>query len=66
MALLEIGFLVKRLPAWSANLTNSGLHAHLLAADAQLPSGERALFGQVLEGFVVAEVDRQSADGPAP
>jgi hypothetical protein len=24
-----------------------------------------ALFGQVLEGFVVAEVDRQSADGPA-
>lgn len=47
-------------------ITDSGLHAHLLAADARRLSGEPALFGQVLEGFVVAEIDRQSAWSDVP
>ena len=78
LALLEIAFLLKRLPAWSANLTtrlvktpkmyitDSGLLAHLLAADAQRLRDEPALFGQVLENFVVGEIDRQSTWSDLP
>jgi len=78
LALLEIAFLVRRLPAWSANLTtrlvktpkvfitDSGLHAHLLGAGAQRLGDEPSLFGQVLEGFVVNEVDRQSTWSEVP
>ena len=78
LALLEIAFLVRRLPAWSANLTarlvktpkmyisDSGLLAHLLAADARRLRDEPALFGQVLESFVVTEIDRQSAWSDLP
>jgi predicted AAA+ superfamily ATPase len=71
LALLEIAFLVQRLPAWSANVTSrlvktakiyvsdSGLLAHLLGADARRLADEPMLFGQMLESFVVAEIDRQ-------
>ena len=72
LALLEIGFLVRRLPAWSANLTtrlvktpkvyitDSGLLAHLLATDPRRMADEPMQFGQVLESFVVDEIDRQA------
>jgi predicted AAA+ superfamily ATPase len=78
LALLEIAFLVRRLPAWSANLTtrlvktpkihitDSGLLAHLLATDARRMSDEPTIFGQVLESFVVSEIDRQSTWSELP
>ena len=73
LALLEISFLVGRLPPWSANVTSrlvktakiyvtdSGLLAHLLGVETARLAGEQMLFGQVLESFVVSEIDRQGA-----
>jgi len=78
LALLEIGFLVRRLPAWSANLTtrlvktpkiyitDSGLLTHLLATDSQRMGDEPTQFGQVLESFVVNEIDRQATWSDVP
>ena len=78
LALLEIAFLVRRLPAWSANLTSrliktakiyvtdSGLQTHLLGGDADRLGEEPMRFGQVLEGFVVNEIDRQSTWSDVP
>jgi len=78
LALLEIGFLVRRLPAWSANLTtrlvktpkvyitDSGLLAHLLATDPRRMADEPTQFGQVLESFVVNEIDRQAGWSDVP
>ncbi len=78
LALLEIGFLVRRLPAWSANLTtrlvktpkvyitDSGLLAHLLATDPRRMADEPTQFGQVLESFVVNEIDRQATWSDVP
>ena len=78
LALLEIAFLVRRLPAWSANLTSrlsktakivvtdSGLLCHLLGADERRMAEEPMQFGQVLENFVVNEIDRQAAWSAVP
>lgn len=78
LALLEIAFLVRRLPAWSANLTtrlvktpkvyvtDSGLLVHLLATDPQRMSEEPTQFGQILESFVVTEIDRQATWSEVP
>jgi predicted AAA+ superfamily ATPase len=78
LALLEIAFLVQRLPAWSANLTtrlvktpkiyvtDSGLLAHLLATDPQRMSREPTQFGQILESFVITEIDRQATWSEVP
>jgi predicted AAA+ superfamily ATPase len=78
LALLEIGFLVRRLPAWSANLTSrlvkapkvyitdSGLLANLLATDPRRMGDEPTQFGQVLESFVVNEIDRQASWSDVP
>jgi uncharacterized protein len=78
LALLEIGFLVRRVPAWSANLTtrlvktpkvyiiDSGLLAHLLATDPRRMADEPMQFGQVLESFVVNEIDRQATWSDVP
>ena len=71
LALLEMVFLVHRLPAWSPNLgkrlvkapklhlVDTGLACHLLGADAQRLAGDRALFGRLLETFVVGELRKQ-------
>jgi uncharacterized protein len=78
LALLEIGFLVRRLPAWAANLTtrlvktpkvyitDSGLLAHLLATDPRRMGDEPTQFGQMLESFVVNEIDRQATWSDVP
>jgi predicted AAA+ superfamily ATPase len=78
LALLEIAFLVARLPAWSTNLTSrlmkapklyiadSGLFAHLLGVDARRLENEPELFGQLLEGFVVCELARQATWSDVP
>ncbi|TXK38582.1 ATP-binding protein [Nonomuraea sp. C10] len=69
--LLEEVFLIKRIPAWSRNLSNrairtpkvafvdSGIAAYLLGADARglvRPGGQ---FGPLMEGFVLMELARQ-------
>lgn len=71
LALLETVFLVHRLPAWSANLgkrlvkapklhlLDTGLACHLTGADAGRLGGDRALFGRMLETFVVGELRKQ-------
>jgi uncharacterized protein len=71
LALLEEVFLVKRIPAWSRNISkritstpkiafvDSGLAANLLGMDVRSllrPGGE---FGPLLEGFVLMELARQ-------
>lgn len=71
LGLLEEVFLIKRIPAWSRNLSNravatpklafvdSGIAANLLAADVrnlQRPTGQ---FGPLMEGFVLMELSRQ-------
>jgi uncharacterized protein len=71
LALLEEVFLIKRIPAWSRNLSqravrtpkvafvDSGVAANLLGADARnliRPAGQ---FGPLLEGFVLMELARQ-------
>jgi predicted AAA+ superfamily ATPase len=71
LALLEEVFLIKRIPAWSRNLSrratstpkvafvDSGIAASLLGADTRSllrPGGE---LGPLLEGFVLMELSRQ-------
>ena len=71
MALLEMTFLVRPLPAWFANigkrltkapklmLADTGLATHLIAADAQRLQRDRTLLGHVLENFVAMELTKQ-------
>lgn len=70
MAMLEGTFLVRRIPAWTADLgrrllkspkvvlCDSGLAAHLMGADAARLDQQPALFGPLLEGFVSNELLR--------
>ena len=75
LEVLEAVFLVRRLPAWAANLsqreirapkvflTDSGLAVHLRGADLDVlnrPELALGADGAILEGFVHAELTRQS------
>ncbi|WP_306358630.1 MULTISPECIES: ATP-binding protein [unclassified Nocardia] len=71
LRLLEEVFLIKRIPAWSRNLTtravatakvimvDSGIAAHLCGADPRTLRAVNGPFGPLLEGFVAAEIARQ-------
>lgn len=71
VALLEEVFLVKRIPAWSRNISNrattapklafvdSGIAAHQVGADARSILRPTGQFGPLLEGFVLMELARQ-------
>ncbi|MEU7861994.1 ATP-binding protein [Nonomuraea sp. NPDC049141] len=71
LALLEEVFLIKRIPAWSRNVSNravgtpkvayvdSGIAANLVGADARSLVRPGSLFGSLLEGFVLMELARQ-------
>lgn len=70
--LLEEVFLIKRIPAWSRNLSartvatpkvmmvDSGIAANLCGADADLLREVGSPLGPLLEGFVAAELGRQA------
>jgi predicted AAA+ superfamily ATPase len=70
-ALLTATFLVRLLPAWSGSVakqlarspkvlvSDSGLLAHLLRADAGSVAAQPELFGRLLEDFAVMEVIKQ-------
>lgn len=69
--LLKEVFLIKRVPAWSRNLStraigtpkvalvDSGVAANLLDVDAGRLLGPGSAFGSLLEGFVLMELARQ-------
>ncbi|MEV5740901.1 ATP-binding protein [Microbispora rosea] len=71
LGLLEEVFLIKRIPAWSRNLSNravgtpkvafvdSGVAANLVGADARSLVRPDGQFGPLLEGFVLMELARQ-------
>jgi uncharacterized protein len=71
VSLLEEVFLIKRIPAWSRNLStraigtpkvafvDSGIAANLLGADARNLIRPGAQLGPLLEGFVLMELARQ-------
>ncbi|HEY6793185.1 MAG TPA: ATP-binding protein [Kineosporiaceae bacterium] len=71
LSLLEMVFLLKRIPAWSRNLSrratstpkvtmvDSGIAANLLDLDADRLVRPGAPFGPLLEGFVLMELSRQ-------
>ncbi|MCK2212871.1 ATP-binding protein [Actinomadura sp. ATCC 31491] len=71
IALLEEVFLIKRIPAWSRNLSSravgtpkvafvdSGLAANVLGVDARGLVRPNGAFGPLLEGFVLMEIARQ-------
>lgn len=71
LALLDEVFLVKRVPAWSRNISSravgtpklafvdSGVAANLLGVDARSLTRPGAPFGQLLEAFVLMELARQ-------
>ena len=71
LSLLEEVFLVKRIPAWSRNVstravgtpklafTDSGIAANLLGADARSFLRPGGRFGPLLEGFVQGLLDRR-------
>ena len=71
LALMEMTFLVRLLPAWFSNpgkrlakapkllLTDTGLLTHLIEADADRLRRDRTLLGHVLENFVAMEVIKQ-------
>lgn len=71
LALLEEVFLIKRIPAWSRNLSNraigtpkvafvdSGVAANVLGADPRGLVRPGGAFGPLLEGFVLMELARQ-------
>lgn len=71
LALLEEVFLVKRIPAWSRNVStravgtpklvfvDSGIAANLLGADVRSLLRPGGPFGPLLEGFVLMELARQ-------
>ena len=72
VTLLERLFLLERLPAWHRNrlkrlvkspklhLTDTGLAAALLGADAKALAADRTLLGHFLETFVYQELRRQA------
>jgi predicted AAA+ superfamily ATPase len=72
VSLLEEVFLIKRIPAWSRNLSNraigtaklafvdSGIAANLLGADARSLIRPGGQFGPLLESFVQMELARQA------
>ena len=72
ISLLEEVFLIKRVPAWSRNISSrvgraskvafvdSGIAANLLGADARSMIRPGGPFGPLLEGFVVMELARQA------
>ncbi|MFF3666978.1 ATP-binding protein [Microtetraspora malaysiensis] len=71
LSLLEEVFLIKRIPAWSRNLSSratstpkvafvdSGVAANLLGVDARSLVRPEGPFGPLLEGFVLMELARQ-------
>jgi predicted AAA+ superfamily ATPase len=71
LGLLEEVFLIKRIPAWSRNVSaraigmpkltfvDSGIAANLLGADVRSLLRPGGPFGPLLEGFVVMELARQ-------
>ncbi|MFC6013467.1 ATP-binding protein [Nocardia lasii] len=71
VALLEEVFLVKRIPAWSRNISSrattmpklafvdSGIAAHQIGADARSLLRPTGQLGGLLEGFVLMELARQ-------
>ncbi len=71
VALLEEVFLVKRVPAWSRNISSratttpklafvdSGIAAYQIGADARSILRPTGQFGPLLEGFVLMELARQ-------
>lgn len=71
VALLEEVFLIKRIPAWSRNVSaravgtpklafvDSGIAANLLGVDARSLLRPGGPFGPLLEGFVLMELARQ-------
>jgi predicted AAA+ superfamily ATPase len=71
LSLLEEVFLIKRIPAWSRNLSNraistpklafvdSGVAANLLSADTRSLLRPGGQFGPLMEGFVLMELARQ-------
>jgi hypothetical protein len=71
LSLLEMVFLLKRIPAWSRNLSrratstpkvtmvDSGIAANLLDLDTDRLVRPGAPFGPLLEGFVLMELSRQ-------
>lgn len=71
LGLLEEVFLIKRIPAWSRNLSSravstpkvamvdSGIAANLLGLDAASLRQPTSPFGPLLEGFVAMEIARQ-------
>ena len=73
VTLLERLFLLERLPAWHSNrlkrlvkspklhLTDTGLAAALLGADAKALAADRTLLGQLLETFAFQELRRQAS-----
>ncbi len=73
--LLERVFLIEQLPPWSSNrisrlikssklhITDTGLAAALLGADADTLRKDRVLLGQLLETFVLQELRRQASRG---
>ncbi|WP_280252324.1 ATP-binding protein [Nocardia abscessus] len=73
LSLLEEVYLIKRIPAWSRNLSNratmtpkvafvdSGIAASLIGADARSLLRPDGQFGPLLEGFVLMELARQLA-----
>ena len=73
VTLLESLFLLERLPAWHSNrlkrlvkspklhLTDTGLAAALLGADAKALAADRTLFGHLLETFAFRELRRQAS-----
>lgn len=79
MALLDLTFLTRTVPAWSANLgrrlikspkllvVDSGLAAHLLGVDDRRLESDPVLGGRLLESFVGMELLRQLgwSDTPA-
>ncbi len=71
LGLLEEVFLIKRVPAWSRNISaratgtpkvafvDSGVAANLLGSDAHAIVRPGGMFGPLLEGFVLMELARQ-------
>jgi len=71
IALMEMTFLVRLLPAWFTNigkrltkspkllLTDTGLLTHLLGVDSVRLRSDRTLFGHVLENFIAMELFKQ-------
>ncbi|WP_449062515.1 ATP-binding protein [Planomonospora algeriensis] len=78
LALLEEVFLMKRVPAWSKNISNravhtpkiafvdSGVAANLLGTDARSLLRPGSTFGPLLEGFVLMELARQTTWSDTP